>query len=456
MPTAQELREERAPVATKIQELADRVNDADHEWSGEDEQEWTRVNAEYDRLSGEIEKQERVERAQSVSDEQKRPVHRGREVPGRGDSDGHPSRQDRTEAPAEETRALAMQAWFRHQAGETLTDEHEEACRSVGLNPRRTNLDVSLAPHRNLAELQRQCRNSHPALWSRDLSAVTGGSGGFTVPEGFVNSLERNMLFFGGMLQVAEIIRTDSGEPMPWPTADDTGNTGEQLGESASIGSSVDPTMSQITWNAYKFSSKLIKVPVELLEDSAFDLARIIGEMLGERLGRIQNTKFTTGTGAATPNGIMTAATLGVTAASSTAIIADELLDLEHSIDPAYRTADARYMMHDDVLLALRKLKDGEGRYLFQSNLREGGPDTINGRQFTINNDMSSTITSSDKTVLFGQLNKYKIRQVRQIRLRRLIERYADNDQEGFIAFLRTDGNLLDAGTAPVKFLQMA
>lgn len=456
--SAKALREKRAEVYASMKTLSERANDPDHDWSAEDEQEWTRCNAEYDAYTRRIDV---VERAAELDERhQRRPSDRriGREdADPRNDDPDRPEDRQRSD---EEVRGLALQAWFRHQSGEDLEPEHEEACRATGLNPRRRNLDFFLPRTDVFRPAQREFQTQHPtrvrrALEGRDLSSVVGATGGVTVPESFVNQLEINMLAFGGLLQVADVIRTDRGDDMPWPTADDTGNTGVQLGESNPIGDSVDPSFGAIVWKAYKFSSKLVKIPVELLEDSAFDLPSVLGEMLGERLGRIQNSKFTTGSGAGTPRGVVTGATLGVTAAGAAAITADELIDLQYALDPA-RRMNARYMFHDNVLLAVRKLKDGQGQYLFQSNAQQGAPDTLVGRPYTINLDMASAIASGNKTVLFGDFRKYKVRQVRGVRLRRLTERYADTDQEGFVAFVRSDGNLLDAGTAPIVYLQQA
>ena len=136
-------------------------------------------------------------------------------------------------------------------------------------------------------------------------------------------------------------------------------------------------------------------VPTELLEDSAFDIPSVIGAMLGERLGRILAEKFATGSGAATPRGIVTAATLGKTAAATNAITFDEVFDLIHSVDPAYRVG-AGFLMHDNVILALRKLKAaGTGEYLWQSGAREGVPDRIAGYPLTVCQEMASVITNS-------------------------------------------------------------
>ena len=110
-------------------------------------------------------------------------------------------------------------------------------------------------------------------------------------------------------------------------------------------------------------------------------------------------------------------------------------------------------MLHDSILLILRRLKDGQGAYMWQPGLQQGVPDKLLGYSVNINQDMDSTVASGKNTILFGQINKYKIRQVNEVRMYRLQERYRDTDQDGFIAFIRQDGNLLNAGTAPVKYL---
>ena len=211
-----------------------------------------------------------------------------------------------------------------------------------------------------------------------------------------------------------------------------------------------------ITFGAQKYSSKLVLISSELLRDSAFNLAAEIGRVAGERIGRIVNTDLTTGSGAGTvPKGIITAATSGVTAATATAIAWTEVLDLIHSVDVAYRSQPgAGIMCHDNVVLYLRKLADGMGRLMWESNPVVGQPDRLHGYPVIVNNDMASAVSGTNKTLLFGALNKYKVREVASIRLRRLVERYAEYDQEGFVAFMEYDGDLLDAGTNPVKYLK--
>jgi HK97 family phage major capsid protein len=214
-----------------------------------------------------------------------------------------------------------------------------------------------------------------------------------------------------------------------------------------------DPSFAVVNFGAYKISSKLVLVPNELMEDNAVNLAEQIGMMIGERIGRAQSVYFTTGTGSSQPQGILAGATLGVTAASTTVIAPNEIIDLIHTVDPAYRTDPSfGLMMSDGVLAFVRKMTDGNGRYLYPEN----SGNTILGYPVFVNQQMSSTFTTGQKLMLAGAFKKYKIRDVNSIRFRRLEERYAEYDQTGFIAFMRSDAHLLDAATHPIKYLKLA
>ena len=429
---------------------------------------WEKVNADYDaareKLLAARASQRVAQRAAEVADQQGRSVGGG-SIPGREDRSGKPPAEaaggDGAALPVtDETRALAIAGWMAGQVGGRQTRQHLDAMGAVGLHPWQRELTIDLLPTHRYTPLSAEFRRLHPNVAAEQvmhraaLSTQTANLGGNLIPETLVRQLEVNMLAFGGMRQVAETITTGGGEPFAWPTADDTGNEAEILGESTSFGPSVAPTFGRATWGAYKFSSKPILVPYELLEDSAIDLPTILGQMLGERIGRGTNRKFTVGTGVNEPTGILTAAALGVTAASATTVQPDELINLIHSVDPAYRNG-ARFMFNDAIALTLRKIKDTVGQYIWQSGIQDGLADRLFGYPITYNQHMPTPAIDA-KTVLFGQLNKYKIRRVRQVRFYRLEERYRDTDQDGFVAFLREDGNLLSAGTMPVKYLKQA
>lgn len=469
MATLAELQETRAKLAGEIKALADKFNASGDVWQGEDEAEWTRVNAAYDenQKAFDAEKKaidEAAARKAAVESRVAEIDNDARNQPPFGRDGGSlergPLNRERF-SPHDlgdqcgyrgEDLTYALAGWLMNGShlSTNISDRHRNAARNVG---------VSLSSPTFVFDLNRDwdAAKASAARFRNALSGTDGTAGGYTKDQTLINNLELAMLAYGGVMQVAEIIRTATGEPLRWPTANDTSNTGRQVGENASHDSGTDPVFGGVVWNAYTFTSDIVKVPNELMTDSVFNLAVILGRMLGERLGRIQNTKYTTGTGAGTAKGITVAAAAGVTAASATSIAFDELIDLEHSLDPSRRSMPGvGYMFHDSILKALRKLKDGEGRYLWQSGANSGAPDMLNTYPYTINQDMASSIATTAITVLFGELSSYKVRQVGQVVLRRLDERFADTNQTGFLAIVRGDGNLLDAGDNPVKKLTQA
>lgn len=359
---------------------------------------------------------------------------------------------------------VALAGWIKAASRKMLPTEDEIlASKQVGQPLNSPEFEIRMLPTHDFRNLQRS-GGYYGGRYMNVLQTSPGVSGGFAVGETFLSQLELAMLYYGPMLQSSDIIRTASGEPLHWPTGNDTMNTGVILPEIAPV-VTADPTFGRVSWGAFKFSSKEILVSFELLQDSLFSLEPVLAEMLGIRLGRIQNTKFTTGVGGIEPTGIVTAASLGATTAAANAITFDELINLEHSIDISRRGGNGTgYMFHDNILLALRKLKDLEGRYFWQagnappgaSGANTGVPDSLNTWPYWINNDMASTIATTNKTILFGQLRQYKIRRVGSMRMIRLNELHAENDEVAFLAFDRADGNLLNAGDNPVKYLQQA
>lgn len=451
------LLEKKRELAAQIRQMADKVNAENRDFTAEESAGWTKANEDYNANEAAIGRENRAAEVEaSANASQNRPAPFMSSA-----SNGAP-------AARENDPGLAMAGWFAYQSGRNPEPEQVEAAQRVGLALHARELVIPLAGTDQYNGIRAEF-NATPVherhlladrigqrIGAANMTVGTDANGGYLRSPGtLMNRIEINMLTFGAVRQVAETIRTGHGEPLLWPNADDTGNEGEQLAEETSFGSSVAPTIGRQSWGAYKYSSKPVLVSYELIEDSTFNVPVMIFDMLGERLGRITNKRFTTGTGSGQPAGIVTGSTAGVTAASATAISADEILGLIHSVDPAYR-AGASFMMHDNVMLAIRKLKDGQSQYLWQPGLQSAAPDRIGGFGLVINNDMASSIATAAKTILFGQLFKYKIRTVNQIRVYRLQERYRDTDQDGFVAFTREDGKVLTAGTAPIKHLVQA
>lgn len=343
--------------------------------------------------------------------------------------------------------SLAFNAW----ATGKMTPHQMEACRLLNFNPNAREVDFQLLETGEYLPVQNAIRDGKQAEFRNTLSSNVGTSGGYTFGPTFVANLEMAMTSASGILEVSQIIRTDHGEEMRWPTANDTSNEGRQLGESQPV-VALDPSFGQKLWYAHKLTSDMIKCPFELLEDNAVGLETVIPEMLGQRLGRTVNRLGTVGNGASTFNGLVTAATDGKTAAGAAALVFDEFIDVEHSVNRAIRAdkTNVGYMFNDTVLKLIRKLKDGNLRYLWQAGANTGAPDSCNTYKYTINDHMADP-ASGVRSVLFGRLSSYKVRIVRTVRFRRLDERFADNDEVAFLAFMRADGNLLDAGDHPVK-----
>jgi HK97 family phage major capsid protein len=302
--------------------------------------------------------------------------------------------------------------------------------------------------------LSRLRANVTPEMRAQSIGTTTAG--GYTVPMGFRPLITETMATWGPMLddRVINLLPTDTGQPLPWPTINDTANTGADHTENTAEADQ-DVVFGQRQLDAYLATSGIVKVSLELLQDSAFDFESLLRGLFGKRLARRMNTKLTTGTGASQANGIVTAATLGKTAASATVLASDELLDLQHSVNPAYRLSPkCGWQFNDQTLKAIRKLKDGQGNYLWQmGDVSKGVPATLLDKPYNVNQAMADIATGA-KPIIFGDMGEYITRIVNSFTMLTLRERYAEQLSVGFIAFARYDGELAD--TAAVKHLIMA
>ena len=285
-------------------------------------------------------------------------------------------------------------------------------------------------------------------LETRAQGVATGSAGGFLVPDTFAAEIIKARKAFGGIRAVARTISTSRGEDLIFPTIDDTGNTGAWIGENTAV-TEQDVVVGNLTLGAHKATSKLVRVSNELLQDETYNLAGELGVLLGERIGRLEAPSWLTGTGTGQPTGLLNAAVAGVTLATgsttgfaSSAAAYDALIDLEHSIDPAYR-AGSTYVMNDLTVAKVRKVKDADGRPIWQPALTAGAPSTINGYP-VITDPAMPVMAANAKSVVFGNMREsYIIRDVLGIAVRRLNERFAEFDQVGFLAFARVDGQVL-------------
>lgn len=283
------------------------------------------------------------------------------------------------------------------------------------------------------------------------MSTTTQSQGGYTVPTEVAKEVADALKAYGGVRSVADVIATSGSNPINFPTSDGTSETGELIAENTTA-SGADPSFGVVTLTTYKFSSKIVAVPFELLQDSAVDMEAFIRMRLATRLGRVQNTYFTTGTGTSQPNGVVTAAASGKVGLTgqTVSVIFDDLVDLVHSVDSGYRNlGNCRFMMNDSSLKVIRKIKDSSNRPVFipgWDGLAGPMADTLLGYPVTINQDVA-VMAANAKSILFGDFKFYKIREEMGATIFRFDDSaYVKLGQIGFLAWVRAGGNLADVG----------
>lgn len=286
-------------------------------------------------------------------------------------------------------------------------------------------------------------------LEARAQTAASNTGGGYTVPVELQNLIVKAMAAYGPMYgDIATVLNTAGGYQITMPTVDDTavtaGDTVHTEGGDFTDDGGKDVTFGQKVMDSYVYDTEFVRFSFELVQDSILNVEALLAELLAERLGRKANSVLTTGTGTSQPHGIVTAASAGVTAAGTSAITADEIIDLEHSIDPAYRGVPSfGFMFNDSTLAAIRKLKDGQGNYLWTAgNFQQGVPGTINGRPYYVNQAMAN-IGTGNVPVIAGDFKKYFVRKVGGVELGVMRERFWPN--LGIAGFIRLDGEIADA-----------
>ncbi|MGO5070356.1 phage major capsid protein [Roseburia faecis] len=272
------------------------------------------------------------------------------------------------------------------------------------------------------------------------LQEGTDSEGGYLVPDEFertlVEALEEENVF----RTLAHVIKTSSGDrKIPVVASKGTASWVDEEGAYTES----DDAFSQVSIGAYKLGT-MIKVSEELLADSVFDLEAYISKEFARRIGAREEESFFNGDGKGKPLGILAAAggaEVGVTAASATAITADEVIDLFYSLKAPYRK-NAVWLLNDATVKQIRKLKDTTGQYLWQPSLVAGTPDTILGRPVKTSAFMP-TAAAGAKTIAFGDFKYYWIADRQGRTFKKLSELYAANGQVGFMGTQRVDGKLI-------------
>ena len=410
MADLRELREKMAKLATEARSKLDEIKDDTPEARAKElSEQFDAIMSDHDKLGERAERAARIDQALRAGDEI--------------DTSRRPVQEDRS-APA---------------IDEGLSMEYREAFAEV----------IAAAGEQYVSPEVRKVLAEH-----RVQTGASNTGGGYTVPTTLATFIEKSMIATGPMYDsnIFSVLNTTSGNTFNIPTVDDTTVTAEAHteGTQPTDDGGKDVTLGQKTLGAFAFNSEWVRWSYELNADSVLNMESFLGELIGERLGRIANSKLTTGSGSSDVEGIVTNSAAGVTAAAATAITSDEILDLVHSVDPAYRSAPgAAFMMNDSTLKAVRKLKDGDGNYLWQmGNIQAGVPQTLFGYNIAVNQAMDS-IAASKKVMLFGDMKKFYVRKVGAPALFVARERFAPDN--GILGYIRFDGCL--SNTAAIKHM---
>ena len=291
------------------------------------------------------------------------------------------------------------------------------------------------------------------------LSTTTGSQGGYGVQATVAAELINLLKAYGFMRKVASQLTTAQGNPLSYPTSDGTSEVGEWVAQNVSA-AAADPTFGTVALNVFKASSKVVAVPLELLQDAQIDIQAMVFKRLADRIGRVSNVGYTTGGGTVDPMGLSSVAGVGKigTTGQTITVIYDDLVDMIDSLDAAYLDTPVTpqdmpgvapgWMFSQNMRRVVRKIKDTNGRPIWTPSWDEGltakMPDSLLGYPVYINNDMP-TPAANAKSMAFGNLQRYMIRDAMEMTMFRFDDSaYLKVGQIGFLAWARTGGNLMD------------
>lgn len=399
--------EEQNRLWHRMQEIQRGAEDEGRDWTAEERESWDQANARIDQVSADIERLQRAEELDSVDWSQA--IRAGGVEP--------------TETPEQtpEQRAAAREAEYA-SAFEVFL---------------RAGMDTLEREQRSLLAANFMQAGDGEI---RAQATTPGSSGGYLIPPGYRQIIVERMRAFGGLLAHATVLNTSTGNPLQWPTNDDVANEGAILAENTQA-PQVGFTFGTKTLGAYLYDSGIALASLQVLQDSVFPLETWLPNRLGVRIGRKVAKDLVLGTGTGEPQGIVTGAPVTTTGTGTTGITYDNLIDLEHSLDPAYRN-NCYFMLHDSTLAVIRKIKDTQGHPLWTPVPVPGMAPTINGQPYFIDQAMPVPGASA-KSILFGNFAEaYVVRQVLDMQMVRFSERYMDALQVGFMAFTRLDATV--------------
>jgi HK97 family phage major capsid protein len=403
-----ELKEKRARLISNAKLIIDGVEGA--ELTPEQQEQFDALTAEAEQIEQEIQTEENSQRKSYIEEKYKNINVAVRKA--------SPAINRNYEKATQEEANLALRTWCLQ--GRKSSSEAFRICDKLGIDPTSTVLDLRAI-------------------------AASAGSGVNIVPRSMLSSIEENLRFFNPLRNFATVLTTEKGDDLDIPRVDDT-NNGVQVAEGNPMAINVDPTFSKITLKSWLYSSNIVQVSEQLLTDSQVDIATMLGRLLAIRVSRFQSAQMWTtgGAGTTTPQSLSNAAgTAAVNLPSGNAITIDNVIDLVHSVDPAY-WANSAFSMHPATASALRKVKASTaGTYLWEPAVQAGQPDRLLGYPVVLSTDITPISTPGDNQPLiyFGDHSKYYIRDVGgSMTVKRLNELYVAANQVGFVLTLRSDG----------------
>jgi len=400
MPTLIEMRQKRGELIAQMRGLTDKAEAENRDLTAEEQEQWDRLDKEQDTLRAKIERTEKLDAMEREMNELIEPVN----MPDVGE--GARAGLHRPHPCAGDDYRRAFDAYAR--LGKNGITSEIVAALQVG----------------------------------------TDTEGGYIVPEEFETRLVQALDEWNVMRGLCSVITAGADRNIPVETSY---GAAAWIAEEGAYGEG-DPAFDRVILSAHKVG-KIVKVSEELLQDAFFDLEGYLIDNFSRAIGLAEEAAFVNGDGTGKPTGIVGSAGVGVTAASPTAITADELIDLYHSLKRPYRR-QATWMMADSTVKMIRKLKDGNGQYIWQPGLRAGEPDMLLGRRLEVSDNVPAVATAA-KTVVFADFSYYTIvDRMASTSVQRLNELYAANGQVGFKGHRRVDGKLTLAEAA--KVLQQA
>lgn len=400
-----EMKQKRNTIVKDMRALHDKIGDTP--WTDEQRTQWNAAKSELDSLDERIAREEELRRQDQDYIEENEQEQRQQQSQNQGTP----------EAQGEARRAQAFDKYLRQGFSELSAEERQavKEHRAQGVSP--------------------------------------DEKGGYTVPTQMLNKIVDAMKAYGGIASVAQILSTSNGQDITWSTSDGTSEEGELLAEN-SAASEGDATFGTAVLGAKKLSSKIIRVSNELLQDSGVDIEAYLAGRIAQRIGRGEAKYLIQGTGAGTPTqpkGLAASVTGTVNTASATAFTWKEMNALRHAVDPAYRTApQIRWAFNDKTLQVVEEMEDNQGRPLWLPSIIGGAPATVLNVPYVVDQGIAD-LGAGNKFIYFGDFNRFIVRRVTYMTLKRLVERYAEYDQTAFLAFHRFDCVLED--TAAIKAL---